>query len=98
VTLYRAGKHTHVPKGTKANEGRDGKRTGAMAFISMWASRVEGNTQQKTTDNHEHVHGMGVGDLHKKYNKWLGDPTVQKGGSIQKPCSDSTFIERLKGG
>ena len=63
----------------------------ASAWSVQFLSEEEGNSQQKTGDNHEHLQGFTHKRLFETYQKWHADPENNVGGTLGKMCSRTTF-------
>ena len=81
----------HLKSINTTASNRDEKLNSVIAWIVQFISEEEGNSQQKTGDNHEYLQGFTHKRLFETYQKWHADPENNVGGSLGKMCSISTF-------
>ena len=89
---FRHSRHLKSVDTTASN--RDEKINRAIAWSVQFISEEEGNSQQKTGDNHEHLQDFTHKRLFETYQKWHADPENNVGGSLGKMCSISTSGRR----
>ena len=97
ITAYNSNSRVILTARTFKQGGRGSrKRDAAMAWIEQFVSEEEGNAQQKTGDEHQHLQGVTQANLWEKYRHWHDDPENSRGGRLVDTCSESTFNRGLR--